>query len=99
MEVAIGCFIQASGVSDGFFVTAVDEFTQTVRGVRCKGSHYPSCLQRSYTSELPILPPFAEMNTEKAQLEAQLFAWSQLRMEKDKKFKEYALKSFAVSLY
>lgn len=42
---------------------------------------------------------FAELDTEKAQLEANLFIWSNLQVEgMEKKYKEAALKSFAVML-
>ncbi|KAF2895708.1 hypothetical protein ILUMI_10488 [Ignelater luminosus] len=84
--------------SDGFFVTAVYESFQSVRGIRCKGSMYPSFTPRPNLSELPIEPLFIEMATEKSQLEANLFTWSTLRVENvEKKFKETALKTFALA--
>lgn len=67
--------------------------------MRCRGSTYPGFIPRPVLSELPLQPPFAEIDTEKAQLEANLFMWSNLQVEGvEKKFKEAALKSFAVRL-
>lgn len=60
---------------------------------------YPGFTPRPTLSELPLEPPFAEMTTEKSQLEANLFTWSTLRVESiEKKFKETALKAFAVCI-
>lgn len=91
--------LQRKNPSDGFFVTAVYETLQSVRGIRCKGSMYPSFTPRPNLSELPIEPLFIEMATEKSQLEANLFTWSTLRVENvEKKSKETALKTFAVRI-
>lgn len=78
----------------------MDEKLGCIRGIRCRGSTYPGFIPRPVMSELPILPPFAELETEKAQLEANLFMWSNLQVAGvEKKFKETALKSFAVTLH
>lgn len=85
--------------SDGFFITAVFESYQAVGGIKCKGSIYPSFTPRPTMCELPLEPPFAEMTTEKAQMEANLFAWTNLQVggdNVDKRIKETGLKTFAV---
>lgn len=71
----------------------------SVRGIRCRSSNYPGFIPRPVLTELPLQPPFVELDTEKAQLEANLFMWSNLKVDgTEKKFKETALKSFAVIL-
>lgn len=50
--------------------------------------------------EIALEPPFAESNTEKTQMEMNLFTWSTLQVGNvDKKFKETGLKTFAVSFF
>ncbi|KAK9692495.1 Minichromosome loss protein, Mcl1, middle region [Popillia japonica] len=89
---------QRKGISDGFFVTAVFESCQNVRGIRCKGSNYPGFVPRPTLSELPLEPPFIEIATEKSQMEANLFMWKVLQVEDvDKKFVETGLKTFVLA--
>lgn len=58
---------------------------------------YPGFTPRPIETEIELLPPFTEISTEKSQLEANLFMWSNLQIENtEKKFKETALKTFAV---
>ncbi|KAK5644872.1 hypothetical protein RI129_006172 [Pyrocoelia pectoralis] len=84
--------------SDGFFITALFESYQSVRGIRCRGSVYPGFTPRPTLSEIPLEPPFIEMNTEKSQLEANLFTWSLIKVaDVEKKIKETALKTFALA--
>ncbi|RZC41194.1 WD repeat and HMG-box DNA-binding protein 1 [Asbolus verrucosus] len=84
--------------SDGFFVTAVIESYQTLMGIKCRGSVYPSFTPRPTVCELPLEPPFAEPSTEKTQLEVNLFAWSNLQIKDvNKKFTETGLKTFALA--
>ncbi|KAJ8971614.1 hypothetical protein NQ317_014735 [Molorchus minor] len=84
--------------SDGFFVTTVFESYQAVGGIKCKGSMYPGFAPRPTMCELPLEPPFAEVETEKTQMEMNLFMWSTLQiMDTDKKFKETAVKTFALA--
>ncbi|XP_065173961.1 LOW QUALITY PROTEIN: WD repeat and HMG-box DNA-binding protein 1 [Atheta coriaria] len=83
---------------DGFFVTAINESSQAVRGVKCKGSLYPHLTPVPTLSELTMEPPFWNMDTEKHQLEANLCTWGMLQVENtSKKLKETALKAFALS--
>lgn len=84
--------------ADNFFPTAVDEKLQSVRGIRCKGAIYPTFIPRPVLSELPLQPAFAELSTERAQLEANLFTWLTLKIDNtERKVKENALKSFALA--
>lgn len=60
---------------------------------------YPGFTPRPTMCELPLGPPFAEATTEKTQMEMNIFTWSLLQInDVDKKFKETALKTFAVSI-
>ncbi|KAF5273925.1 hypothetical protein FQA39_LY01040 [Lamprigera yunnana] len=87
-----------NNLSDGFFVTAVFESSQSIHGIQCRGSMYPSFIPRPALSEIPLEPPFIEINTEKSQLEANLFTWSLLKVtDVEKKLKESALKTFALA--
>ncbi|XP_022906813.2 WD repeat and HMG-box DNA-binding protein 1 [Onthophagus taurus] len=87
-----------AAAADGFFVTTVSESLATVIGIRCKGSKYPNFVPRPTLSELPLQPTFVEITSEKAQLGANLFMWSNLQVEDtEKKCKEAALKSFALA--
>lgn len=80
-------------------MTVVYESLLTVRGIRCRGSMYPTFTPRPAQMELPLQPPFAEISTEKTLLESNLFMWSNLQVERDeKKFKEAVFKTFAVSI-
>ncbi|GJQ71634.1 hypothetical protein Trydic_g11333 [Trypoxylus dichotomus] len=89
---------QRKGVSDGFFVTAIFETYQNMRGIRCKGSSYPGFVPRPTLSEIPLEPPFMEMSTEKSLMEANLFTWRILQVEDvDKKFVETGLKTFVLA--
>ncbi|XP_025835963.1 WD repeat and HMG-box DNA-binding protein 1-like [Agrilus planipennis] len=89
---------QVTNASDGFFITAVFESNQSVRGVRCKGSMYPGFIPRPTQSEIHLEAAFAEMDTEKAQLEANLFTWSSLNVENvERKYKENAMKLFSLA--
>ncbi|XP_076266866.1 chromosome transmission fidelity 4 [Rhynchophorus ferrugineus] len=86
------------GLSDGFFITSVFESYQAVGGIKCKGAVYPGFIPRPTLCEIPLEPPFAEGGTEKTQMEMNLYTWSNLRvMNTDKKFKETALKTFALA--
>lgn len=79
-------------------MTVVYESLLTVRGIRCRGSMYPSFTPRPTQMELPLQAPFAEISTEKSLLESNLFMWTTLQVEKnEKKFKETVFKTFAVS--
>ena len=94
------CYVilQRVGLVDGFFVTAVFESNQTVRGIRCKGANYPGFIPRPLLSELPLQPLFMQSLTEKSQMDANLFTWLTLHVENaEKRLKETALKSFVVS--
>ncbi|XP_060519101.1 WD repeat and HMG-box DNA-binding protein 1 [Cylas formicarius] len=83
---------------DGFFVTSIFESYQAVTGIKCKGSMYPVFIPRPTVCELPLEPPFVEPNTEKTQMESNLFAWSILNVaDIDRKYKETALKTFALA--
>lgn len=89
---------QRKSPGDGFFVTTVFESYQAVGGIRCKGTVYPGFIPRPTVCELPIEPPFAENSTDKTQMEMSLFTWTNLNvMDTDRKYKETALKIFAVS--
>ncbi|KAK4875420.1 hypothetical protein RN001_011842 [Aquatica leii] len=89
---------QCNNPSDGFFITAVFETSQTIHGIRCRGSVYPTFIPRPTLSEIPIVPPFMEINTEKSQLEANLFTWTLLKVtDVEKMLKEAALKTFALA--
>ncbi|XP_030761821.1 WD repeat and HMG-box DNA-binding protein 1 isoform X2 [Sitophilus oryzae] len=84
--------------ADGFFVTSVFETYQALGGIKCKGSAYPGFIPKPTLCELPLEPPFAEISTEKTQMEMSLYTWSNLKvMDTDKKFKETALKTFALA--
>ncbi|KAK9890820.1 hypothetical protein WA026_012163 [Henosepilachna vigintioctopunctata] len=86
------------GLFDGFFVTAVFEANQTLCGIKCRGTMYPTVIPRPTMCEIPLEAPFAEMSTDKSQMESSLFTWSTLSIANtDKKFKEIALKTFALS--
>lgn len=80
-------------------MTTVFESYQAVGGIKCKGSMYPGFTPRPTMCELLLEPPFAEVTTEKTQMEMNIFTWSMLQVSDiDKKFKETALKTFAVSV-
>ncbi|CAG9772524.1 unnamed protein product [Ceutorhynchus assimilis] len=83
---------------DAFFVTTVFESYQAIGGIRCKGTIYPSFIPRPTVCELPINAPFAESSTDKTQMEMDMFSWSNLNiMDTDRKYKETALKIFALA--
>lgn len=73
------------------------ETYQTVCGIKCRGTAYPSFTPAPTMCELTLEPPFAEATTDKTQLEMKLFTWSNLQVTQDKKFSETGLKAFAVS--
>lgn len=76
------------------------ESYQAVGGIKCKGTLYPGFTPRPTMCEILLEPPYAESGTEKTQMEMNLFTWSNLKiMDTEKKFKETALKTFAVSIY
>jgi chromosome transmission fidelity protein 4 len=84
--------------SDNFFVTAVEESHQTLMGIKCRGTVYPSFTPKPTIAELKLEPPFAESTTDKTQLEMNLFSWSNLQVgDVDSRFTETGLKTFAVS--
>ncbi|XP_063907743.1 WD repeat and HMG-box DNA-binding protein 1-like [Zophobas morio] len=84
--------------SDGFFVTAIMESCQTIFGIKCRGSIYPGFTPKPTICELVLEPPFAEPETDKTQLEMNLFAWSNLEVrDLGKKFNESGLKAFALA--
>ena len=84
--------------SDGFFVTAIMESCQTIFGIKCRGSIYTGFTPKPTICEFVIEPTFAEPETDKTQLEMNLFAWSNLEVrDLGKKFNESGLKAFAVS--
>ncbi|CAH0555298.1 unnamed protein product [Brassicogethes aeneus] len=86
-------------LSDGFFVTTIFESYKAVGGIKCKGSMYPGFTPRPTMCELPLEPPYAEPTTDKTQMESQLFVYSTLQIgqDSDKKYKETALKTFALA--
>lgn len=58
---------------------------------------YPAVTPRPTMCEIPLEAPFAEMTTEKGQMESSMFTWSNLAIPNtEKKMKETALKTFAV---
>ncbi|XP_008197856.2 WD repeat and HMG-box DNA-binding protein 1 [Tribolium castaneum] len=84
--------------SDCFFVTAVLESYQSVVGLKCRGTAYPSFTPTPTLSELLLEPPFAEPTTDKTQLEMSLFTLSNLQVSnQEKKFSEAGLKAFALA--
>ncbi|KAL3269048.1 hypothetical protein HHI36_008131 [Cryptolaemus montrouzieri] len=86
------------GLADGFFVTAILESNQTLCGIKCKGTMYPTIVPRPTMCEIPLEAPFAEMPTDKSQMESSLFTWSTLNiLDSEKKLKETALKTFALA--
>lgn len=90
--------LQFSSPSDTLFVSSVHETSATIRGTKCRSGVYPVFVPRPSLLELPLQPPFVEISTDKGALESNLFIWSSLKVDDtDKKFKETALKSFALS--
>ncbi|XP_044753645.1 WD repeat and HMG-box DNA-binding protein 1 isoform X1 [Coccinella septempunctata] len=86
------------GLSDAFFVTAILESNQTLCGIKCRGTMYPAVTPRPTMCEVPLEAPFAEMTTEKGQMESSMFTWSALEIPNtEKKLKETALKTFALA--
>lgn len=84
-------------MSDEFFVTAILESYQTLCGIKCRGTRYPTVTPRPTMCEVPLEAPFAELSTEKGQMESSMFTWSTLQIPNtEKKLKEAALKTFAV---
>jgi chromosome transmission fidelity protein 4 len=84
--------------SDNFFVTAVEESHQTLMGIKCRGTVYPSFTPKPTIAELKLEPPFAESTTDKTQLEMNLFSWSNLQVgDVDSRFTETGLKTFALA--
>ncbi|XP_078344352.1 WD repeat and HMG-box DNA-binding protein 1-like isoform X2 [Oculina patagonica] len=55
--------------SDNYWVVGLDERSQLIRCIYCKGSTYPPTLPRPVLVLLPLQLPFCEMTTEKGQLE------------------------------
>lgn len=89
---------QKKSLSENFFVVAITESMQTIRGIRCRGSMYPGFTPRPTQSEIKIQPPFIEISTDKSQMEAELFTWENLQIEQtEKKIKETSLKTFALA--
>lgn len=55
--------------SDNYWIVGLDETSQQIRCIYCKGSTYPPTLPRPVLVLLPLQLPFCEMTTEKGQLE------------------------------
>lgn len=55
--------------SDNYWVVGLDEKSQQIRCIYCKGSTYPPTLPRPVLVLMPLQLPFCEMMTEKGQLE------------------------------
>ncbi|CAH3160505.1 unnamed protein product [Porites lobata] len=55
--------------SDNYWVVGLDEKSQQIRCIYCKGSSYPPTLPRPVLVLLPLQLPLCEMATEKGQLE------------------------------
>lgn len=88
----------AKGASDSYFITHVNESTQTISVIHCKGAMYPVTAPRPILIELPLQTLLCELSTDKAQLEEMLFRCTQNDAdETEKMLKESALKLFAVS--
>lgn len=55
--------------SDNYWVVGLDEESQQIRCIYCKGSTYPPTLPRPVLVLLPLQLPLCELTTEKGQLE------------------------------
>lgn len=63
----------AKGASDHFFIVGISEQYQNIRAVLCRGAFYPPTNPLPVVSEIPFQLPFCEMETEKSQIEENLW--------------------------
>ncbi|XP_012277279.1 WD repeat and HMG-box DNA-binding protein 1 isoform X2 [Orussus abietinus] len=64
---------QSKGKLDHFFIIGVSEAERTVHCILCKGSHYPPTVPRPTVSEISLVIPLCEPETEKSTKEAILW--------------------------
>ncbi|XP_015609721.1 WD repeat and HMG-box DNA-binding protein 1 [Cephus cinctus] len=64
---------QCKGKLDNFFIIGVSEAEQKVRCVLCRGSHYPPTTPRPTVTEIPLVLPLCDAQSEQAEKEAKLW--------------------------
>ncbi|XP_045493437.1 WD repeat and HMG-box DNA-binding protein 1 [Colias croceus] len=88
----------SKGLSDTWFIVSVNEQTQKVCAILCRGASFPLTAPKPIVAELPIQIPLCELETEKSQYEEQLVRWAHTSSEVDVKVaRETALKLFALA--
>lgn len=91
--------LRTKGASDSYFITAISEDTQIVRGILCRGSAYPLTTPKPLVSELPMQIPLCDLESERSQLEDVLVRYANFHAhDSERIFKETAMKLFAVSI-
>lgn len=89
--------LRTKGASDCYFITAVLENSQLVRGILCRGSAYPLTTPKPVVSELPMQTILCDMDSERSQLEDILVRYGNFHVDDSERvFKETAMKLFAV---
>lgn len=88
--------LRTKGVSDSYFITAVSEGAQIVRGILCRGSVYPLTTPKPLMSELPMQTVVCDLESERSQLEDVLVRYGNFHADDaERVFKENAIKLFA----
>lgn len=58
---------------DYYFIIGIDESDRTARCILCKSSHYPPTTPRPIVSEIPLVIPLCEPDSEKSGIEAKVW--------------------------
>ncbi|XP_076276688.1 WD repeat and HMG-box DNA-binding protein 1 [Lasioglossum baleicum] len=64
---------QSKGKADHYFIIGISEQQSIARCVLCKGSHYPPTTPRPVITEVSLLPPLCEFESEKSEKELKLW--------------------------
>ena len=64
---------QSKGKADHYFIIGISEQQSIARCVLCKGSHYPPTTPRPVITEVSLLPPLCEFESEKSGKEIKLW--------------------------
>lgn len=78
---------------DSYFIIGVDESDRTARCILCKSGHYPPTTPRPIVTEIPLIVPLCEPESEKSGHEAKVWQLGSNPLEE----KEAVLALIAVS--
>ncbi|XP_008217215.1 WD repeat and HMG-box DNA-binding protein 1 [Nasonia vitripennis] len=64
---------QNKGKFDSYFIIGISESERSARCILCKGSHYPPTTPRPIVTEIPLIIPLCDPESEKSEKEAKVW--------------------------